>query len=276
MFPEIVKIGPIVISSYGVMLALSFFFGLLVVYRRARNAGIDPDFVLNLAFAVMITGVIGSRLFYCFYHWPDFSDNLLDMFNPFGSSEGFGIAGLNVYGGFVVAFLVAVLYCRIKKQSIPAIFDLFAPAIGLGIFLTRIGCFLNGCCFGKECHLPWAIHFPERSIPHSFLGDVPIHPAQLYSSLYGLLLFLLLSYVEKKKKFLGLTFSLFLMIEAFFRYVIENIRFYEEQMHVMLLGIDFTYNHVLAIILFIVGAALLLIFRKLNLQPSAGTDTAPL
>lgn len=268
MHPEIVNIGPIVVTSYGLALALSFFLGLILVQRRSRRAGINQDFVLNLAFFVMLSGVIGARLFYAFYHWSDFSDNLLDIFNPFGSSEGFGIAGLNVYGGFVCAVAVALIYCRIKRESIPAVFDLFAPALGLGIFITRIGCFLNGCCFGTVCDLPWAVRFPEGSIPYSYFGDVLVHPSQLYSSLYGLLLFVLLSYVEKKKRFLGLTFSIFLIVEAFFRYLIENIRHYEDQMETVLLGVTFTYNHIAAILLFILGWVLLFVFRKLNLQPT--------
>jgi phosphatidylglycerol:prolipoprotein diacylglycerol transferase len=267
MHPEIVNIGPIVVTSYGLALALSFFRGLILVQHRSRRAGINRDFVLNLAFFVMLSGVLGARLFYSFYHWSDFSNNLLDIFNPFGSSEGFGIAGLNVYGGMVTAIAVALIYCRIKRESIPAVFDLFAPALGLGIFITRIGCFLNGCCFGLECHLPWAVRFPEGSIPYSYLGDVLVHPTQLYSSLYGLLLFVLLSYVEKKKRFLGLTFSIFLIVEAFFRYLIENVRYYEDQMETVLLGVTFTYNHIVAILLFILGWVLLFVFRKLNLQP---------
>ena len=268
MFPEIVEIGPITIRSYGVMLGLSFFLGLLLVHRRSRRAAVSPDFVLNLAFLVMVTGVVGARLFYAFYHWSDFSSNLLDIFNPFGSSEGFGIAGLNLYGGFVSALAAALIYCRIKGESIPAVFDLFAPALGFGIFVTRIGCFLNGCCFGTVCDLPWAVRFPEGSIPYSYFGDVSIHPAQLYSSLYGLLIFVVLSYVEKKKRFLGLTFSLFLIIEAFFRYVIEYVRFYEDQMQTLLFGVTFTYNHIAAILLFILGWLLLLIARKANLKPA--------
>jgi len=192
---------------------------------------------------------------------------VLDIFNPFGSSEGFGIAGLNMQGGVILAIVSALVYTRIRKQSIPAVFDLFAPAIGLGVCLTRIGCFLNGCCFGTECHLPWAVHFPHGSIPYSYLGDVPVHPAQLYSSLYGLILFLVLSYVEKRKRYLGLTFSLFLMIEAFFRYLIEYVRFYESQMHLSLFGVDLTYNHVVAILMFLAGLVLLILARRKNIKP---------
>ena len=267
MYPELFKIGPVVIRSYGVMLAISFFVGMLIVHHRAKRSGVNPDFTINLAFLVMVAGVLGARLFYAFYHWDEFSHDLLGIINPLGSSEGFGIAGLNLYGGLICAILTAVIYCRIRKESIPAVFDLYAPAIGLGIFFTRIGCFLNGCCFGTECHQPWGVTFPEGSIPFSYLGSIPIHPSQIYSSLYGLLLFFLLSWLEKKKKYLGLTFSVFLIVEAFFRYIIEYVRFYEHQMETQIAGISFTYNHIVAILLFLLGWVLIFVFKRLRLKP---------
>ncbi len=261
MHPEIIKLGPIIIRSYGLMLALSFFVGVIIVRYRARKIGVDPEFVVNLSFIVILAGVIGARLFYAFYHWSDFSGNLLGIFNPFGSSEGFGIAGLNKQGGLLLAFLSAIGYCLVKKQPVAVIFDLFAPAVALGIFITRIGCFLNGCCFGTECDLPWAVRFPEGSIPYSYFGDVRIHPAQLYSSLSGLVLFFVLSYAEKKKTFVGLTFSLFLILEGVFRYLIESVRYYEYQMKGEFFGHVFTYNQIVAILMFLAGWGLMLFFR---------------
>ncbi|MBU1319793.1 MAG: prolipoprotein diacylglyceryl transferase [candidate division Zixibacteria bacterium] len=268
MFPEVITLGPVIIRSYGVMLALSFMLGVLLVRHRSRRSGVNPDFAVNLAFLVIISAVIGARMFYAFFHWSDFSGHLIDIFNPLGSSEGFGIAGLNLYGGLITALSAAVVFCYLKKESILVVFDLFAPAIALGIFLTRIGCFLNGCCFGTECHLPWGVNFPVGSIPYSYLGDVPLHPAQLYSSLYGLLLFVALSISEKRKPFVGLTFSLFLMTEAMFRFLIEYVRFYENQMLTTVFGIGFTYNHIMAMFLFLIGLMLLLVSRKRGVKPA--------
>jgi len=148
MFSEIFRIGPIALRSYGLMLALSFFAGLFYTRWRARREGLNENFVLNLGFLSILAGIIGARLFFVFFHWSDFSDQLLDAFNPFASSMQIGIAGLNLYGGVVTAIVVALTYCLAKGQRLWQIFDIFAPAIALGIFLTRIGCFLNGCCYG--------------------------------------------------------------------------------------------------------------------------------
>jgi len=261
MHPEILKIGPVVIRAYGVMLFISFVVGLLYVRHKARAKNINPDFVVNLSFLVIIAAIIGARLFYVLYHWSEFSGHLLDTINPFGSGGEIGIAGLNLYGGFICAVAAGILYIRAKKQPFWETLDLYAPAIALGTFFTRIGCFLNGCCFGKECHLPWAAHFPEGSIPHSVFGDLAIHPTQLYMSLYGLLLFLLLYYLNRRKHFAGMLFSVFLIVEAFFRFVIEFVRYYEEAMFARFIGLELTYNHLVAIILFIIGGALFFVLR---------------
>jgi phosphatidylglycerol:prolipoprotein diacylglycerol transferase len=249
------------------MLAVSFFVGMMIVSARSRKAGIPSEFAVNLALLVIISGVAGARVTYALYHWSEFAGSPFDIFNPFGSSEGFGIAGLNLQGGLVLSFASAIAYCRKKHQPILAVFDLFSPVVALGIFLTRIGCFLNGCCFGTECHLPWAVHFPQGSIPHSYLGDVPLHPTQLYSSLYGLMLFFLLTYLDNRKRFTGLTFSLFLIVEAFFRFLIEYVRFYEPEMWTELFGISFTWNHIVAIIMFLAGISMLLVFRRKAIKP---------
>lgn len=243
------------------MLALSFFIGLYYIRKRARREGIDQNIVLNLGFIVIVFAIIGARLSYVLFHWSEFADDFLNAFNPFASGTQIGIAGLNLYGGVIFAIVSAVVYCLVKKQRLWQIFDIFAPAIALGIFLTRIGCFLNGCCFGTPTDLPWCVHFPEGSIPYFHFGGQCLHPAQLYSSLYGLILFLFLHKREKAKRFYGSTFSYLLIIEAFFRYLIEYVRYYEPEMVTMIAGISFTYNHLIAIILFATGLVLRPILR---------------
>jgi phosphatidylglycerol---prolipoprotein diacylglyceryl transferase len=262
MHPEIINIGRLAIRAYGLMLFLSFILGLLYVRSKAKSKGINPDFTVNLAFIVIISAVLGSRLFYVFYHWSEFSSDLLSIINPFGGGGTIGIAGLNLYGGFICAVLAGVFYIRKKKEPFWETMDLFSPAIALGIFFTRIGCFLNGCCFGNQCDLPWGVHFPHDSIPYSVFGDIAIHPTQLYSSLYGLLLFGLLYFLDRKPHFKGMLFSIFLIVEAFFRFVIEFVRYYEDAMFASFLGMELTYNHIVAVILFIIGGALFFTLKK--------------
>ncbi len=262
MHPEIFHIGPFALRSFGLMLALSFFLGIVYIRMRALRESIDVNFVLNLAFVVIFTGIIGARVFYVIFHWSDFSDNLLSSFNPFGASGQFGIAGLNLYGGVVFAIAATLIYVRLKKQRLWQVMDIFAPALALGIFVSRIGCFLNGCCFGMPCDLPFCVSFPEGSIPYAQFGDAHLHPTQIYSSLYGLGLFFLLHRFDKGKKFYGATFSLMLIIEAVFRFAIEYVRYYEAEMETQIGGVTFTYNHLIAVALFAFGLVLFLILRR--------------
>ena len=177
MHPELFHIGPIPIRSYGVMLALSFLAGVAYIRWVTKRDGKSFDDFLNLAYVMVIGGLVGARLFYVVTHLAEFSDRWTAVFNPFHS--GFvGIAGMNVYGGVLLAIVGSYVYCRIRKLSVLEIFDYFAPTLGIGLFLTRIGCFLNGCCFGTPCHLPWAVEFPPGSIPYSVYGHEHLHPSQ--------------------------------------------------------------------------------------------------
>ena len=265
MFSEILRIGPLALRSYGLMLAVSFFVGLFYIRWRARREGVPDNVMMNLAFLLILSGIIGARLFFVFFHWSDFSGDLFNAFNPFGSGEQIGIAGLNLYGGILLAIATAMIYLRFKRQSLWQVLDIVAPAVGIGLFLTRIGCFLNGCCFGTPCDLPWAVEFPEGSIPFYQFGSQHLHPAQLYSSAYGVILFFLLHNADKRKKFYGFTVALLLMVEAVFRYLIEFVRYYEPAMEMQLFGATFTYNNLIAIGLFLLGVVLMLVLRKRTL-----------
>jgi len=273
MYPELFKIGPIAIRSYGVMLAVSFILGILYVYRQSRKDNRDFTDLLTLAYVMIIAGVLGARLFYVLFHLEEFSGHWLDTINPF-QSDRIGIAGLNLYGGVVLAVICSYVFLRIKKISVLATFDLFAPTIGLGLLFTRIGCFLNGCCFGTPCNLPWCVHFPPGSIPDYIFPGACIHPAQLYSSLYGLLLFVFLHWRLHRRHFDGEIVAWLFMIEAVFRYAIEYVRYYENAMHFHLLGMYPTWNQIISISLFVLGLGIYIIQRKRTMgKPHSVNET---
>jgi len=261
MYPELFDIGPVAIRSYGVMLAISFFLGIFYIYRTSKRMNLDFDLLLTTAYIMIIAALIGARLSYVLFHIGEFQGNWLDTINPF-HSDGFGIAGLNLYGGILLAIISAYIYMKVKGLSVPDIFDIFAPTIGLGLLFTRIGCFLNGCCFGTPTDLPWGMSFPEGSMPFHVFGNTPLHPAQLYSSLYGLILFLLLHYRLKNRRFPGQVIALLFMVEAVFRYAIEYVRYYEDAMHVSFLGMEPTYNNLIAIFLFTMGLIIYFVQSK--------------
>jgi phosphatidylglycerol---prolipoprotein diacylglyceryl transferase len=256
MHPEILHIGPMALRSYGFTLAISFFVGLWYVIKRSQRENVNVNFMINFAFVVIFSGLVGARLAFVLFHLSEFAADPISAVSPFGSGGQFGIMGMNLYGGVVLAIACGYLYVRKKKQALWQVFDIFAPTVALGIGITRIGCYLNGCCFGVPTDLPWCVHFPEGSIPYSQFGNMCLHPTQLYSSLYGFLLFGALHLLDKRKSFYGAMFALMLMVEAVFRFAIEYVRYYEPEMVLNAGGISFTYNHLIAIGLFLLGVAL--------------------
>lgn len=269
MHPELFKVGAFAIRSYGVMLAISFLLGVFYVYRISKRENRDFGVYLTLAYIMVFAGIIGARLSYVLFHLEEFSGHWTDSFNPF-HSDRIGIAGLNMYGGVILAVACSYIYLRVKKLSVLDTFDIFAPTIGLGLAITRVGCFLNGCCFGTPTNLPWGVEFPEHSIPWYIFGAQHIHPAQLYSSLYGLLLFIFLHWRLKNRQFFGQVVALMFMIEALFRYGIEYVRYYESEMHVNILGMHPTYNHLISIGLFLLGLGIYITQNRKGLKQSAG------
>lgn len=255
MCPELFHIGPLPIRAYGLALALSFFAGVWYVWRQTSKYNKSFDPYLTISYIMIAGGVIGARIFYVLAHPDEFAGNWLNSFNPLSGSQ-FGIAGLNVYGGVIVAVLGTLIYCRVKRMPILEVLDFFAPTLGLGLAITRIGCFLNGCCFGTPTDLFWGVKFPDGSIPYYVFGEVHLHPSQIYSSLYGLLLFLWLHFLMKRKKFDGQLLAVLFMAEAVFRYAIEYVRYYEKEMHISILGMNPTYNQLISIVLFCFGAGI--------------------
>jgi len=261
MFPELFHIGPFALRSFGLTLAASFFIALFFIRRRGIKEGLNPDKLVNLAFIVIASGIVGARIGYVLFHLEEFRGNWTATFNPFQSGT-FGIAGLNLYTGVLLAIVLGFYYMH--KVSLPfwKTADIFAPTIAFGIFLTRIGCFLNGCCYGTPTNLPWGVVFPTGSIPDSEFPGQHIHPTQLYSSAFGLALFGFSVFFNKRKKFDGATFSIFLMAESAFRFAIEFIRSYEPEMYLKLGSTNWTYNQLIAVLLFGFGVILWEVLRR--------------
>jgi phosphatidylglycerol:prolipoprotein diacylglycerol transferase len=152
------------VRGYGVMLLLAIVTGVGMAMHRARQGGLNPDIILSLAFWMVITGVIGARLFYVIEYWDEkfagrtARDTILAILNI---PEG----GLVVFGGLIGAAVGFVAFVRKQKLPLLAMADVVAPCMAIGLALGRIGCLLNGCCYGGPSDLPWAITFPKYSSP---------------------------------------------------------------------------------------------------------------
>jgi phosphatidylglycerol:prolipoprotein diacylglycerol transferase len=245
MRPVLIDLGGIEIPAYGVMLAISFLAALWYVKRKAPKFGISPVVVENLAFYIMLGVIIGGRLLYAAFHWSQYQN---DIFGILRIWEG----GMMFFGGFIGGFLLGALYMRKQHISILKISDLVAPSLGLGLFFTRIGCFLNGCCFGTPSTLPWAVRFPQNCVAGaSPIGDLALHPAQLYESVFGLALFFYLNNWISRNHRMGAIFAQFLMFYGGFRFGIDFVRYYENSS-------NFWINQIIAIGLVVAGAITLL------------------
>jgi len=150
------------IRGYGVMLLLGIVTGVGTAMYRAQQGGVRPDVVISLAVWMVVTGIIGARLFYVIEYWQQSfagrtpRDTLLEFLNV---PEG----GLVVYGGLIGAAVGFIAFNRKQRLPILAMADLVAPSMAIGLALGRIGCFLNGCCYGGETELPWHVTFPKLS-----------------------------------------------------------------------------------------------------------------
>ncbi len=256
MHPVLFEIGWFTIHSYGFMLALSFLVGIYVAKRRAAKFGIEPNQILDLSVYIILGAVIGSRLLYVAYHLDEYR-NILDMFALW---EG----GATLYGGLILTVLLSYFFAAKRHLKFLQIADVISPSIALGIMFTRTGCFLSGCCYGKPTSMPWGVHFPDgcaadyysRQMAESLsLSSVNLHPTQLYASLYGLIIFLLLLLFERHVNKRGGTFGAFLVLYGISRFALDFFRFYEENMRVF---IGLTLNQLLSVGLLVLGVVLLL------------------
>lgn len=267
MHPLLFKIGPFAVSSYGLMLSLAFFFGLWLAIKRAQRAGVTPNQMTDMSVWGIVVGIAGARLAYVVFHWNEFSSNPLSIINPFGP-EGFGIAGLIFYGGLIPALAVGFLYIWRHKLPFWKTTDAFAPSIALGIFLVRIGCFFYGCCFGTPSELPWTVVFPPNSPAGSFFPHTHIHPTQLYSSGYGLIILGLLFFLERFKKFDGFTFWLLIAFYAVARFSVDFFRYYENSMVLFRIGkVPVLFNQGICVLLFAFAVTMFLLLRKKAAYP---------
>lgn len=163
------------VPGYGVMLMIGFLLSIWWATRRAEKSNANPDVILNCGFIALIAGVVGCRLMYVIHYWDRFKNQgstvdiiwaILDV------TKG----GLEFYGGFVLTSIVVVIWLRyVEKVSIRWYLDIIAPSAALGLAIGRIGCFLNGCCYGGTCELPWAVEFPYGSPAqmHQWQGKLP-------------------------------------------------------------------------------------------------------
>ena len=217
MHPIAFYLGDHPITWYGIMLALGFYAGFWTAGRRCRRDGLSPEKLMDLGPWLIVGGILGARMLYVATYWQE-SFATEPIWEIFMIQHG----GLVYYGGLIGSILGCVLYTWLKKIPLWKISDALAPSIALGYVFGRIGCLLNGCCYGRACDLPWAIRFPADNPLHP--PTTPVHPTEIYDSLLNLGLYLALAWMYRRKKFDGQIFALYLMCYAVTRSFVEMFR----------------------------------------------------
>jgi len=197
------------------MVALGFVSGLWLASRRGVREGLRAEAVLDLGPWLIVGAIVGARVWFVGTFWREqFAGQ------PFWEAFKVWHGGLVYYGGLLGASLAGTLYARWKRQPLWKLADVLAPSIALGQAFGRIGCLLNGCCYGRPCQLPWAITFPEGNAAGA--PTVPVHPTEIYESV--LCLGLCLALTRLRKRFDGQVFGLYLIGYSLLRFLVEMFR----------------------------------------------------
>ena len=208
-------LGSFPVHWYGVMMALAFLAGLWTAGRRGRREGIASEKIVDIGPWLIVGGILGARTVYVATYWQESFAG-----QPIGEIFMVQHGGLVFYGGLIGAALAGILFAAVKKLPLWKLADILAPSIALGYVFGRIGCLLNGCCYGRACDLPWAIHFPpgHETYPHG------VHPTEIYDSLLNLGLFATLAWFYKRRKFDGQVFGVYVIAYSILRSFVEYFR----------------------------------------------------
>ena len=203
MHPILLKLGPLSVYSYGVMVAAGFSVVAFLVYRRAPKFGVDRDAMIDYLVLALASGVVGARILYVLLNFGYYRANPIEILNL---SKG----GLVWYGGFATTILASIWWTKRRGVDFWSVADLLAPYIALGQAFGRIGCYLNGCCYG--------IPAPDNFI----FGRT--HPTQIYSSILLFVIFVVLVRWQNVRRFKGEIFTGYCILYSCKRFFIEFLR----------------------------------------------------
>ena len=210
---ELFSIGPFTVHGYGLMIAIGILVAYVTAEYRAKKHGLDPDKIFYLVIWAVVGGFAGAKVLYFLTRLKDIMENpsvLLDL------ADGFV-----VYGGIIGGIYSAMAYCRIKKMPFLKYFDLVMPSVALAQGFGRIGCFLAGCCYGRETDSALGIVFHNSSYAPN---DVKLLPTQLISSGLDFLLCAVLILLDRKKKGDGQIAGAYLVLYSIGRFILEFYR----------------------------------------------------
>ncbi len=240
MDPVCFHIGSRPVYWYGVLVASGFLAAVINWNRLGRREKRPEGFGSELGFWIMLSGILGARVAYVLANLDVYLAEPLEIVRL---DKG----GLIFYGGFLGAVLAVVLLARSRKEPVLGLADFTVTGLPLGHAIGRVGCFINGCCYGSPSSLPWAV----------CLNDVPRHPVQLYEAAFNLFVYGLLLHTYRQGRAKGSTLAAYLLTYPVGRFLFEFIRGDDR---LRCLGLDAAQE--LSIVLFLLGAALWFALRR--------------
>jgi phosphatidylglycerol:prolipoprotein diacylglycerol transferase len=262
MHPILFHIGSFPVRSYGAMIVVGFLLGIWRVRRLCKRRmetepegsprRIDPDAALDIGVMTLFSGLLGARLLFVLLDWKSFSGRPLEIFKIW---EG----GMSLHGSLILGVAYLVYAARRWKYSLLVLGDLAAPTFAICYILGRVGCFLNGCCYGNACDLPWGVRFPDEHTRG--LLTPPSHPVQIYGSLFHVLFLWILTRVERRPRRDGQIFFLEVVLYGGYRGFVEFFRAGATSTY-LAPNLPFTETHVISVVMIIAGIAGLVWTRK--------------
>lgn len=247
--PIALTVGGTDIYWYGVIFALAFLFGFLVVIREAKRTGLDIDKAINMVFWTVIFGFIGARLTFALLNLGPYSSNPLAILNIW---QG----GLSLFGAIVGGGLFLIIYSLVKRENTWKILDLFAPAVLIGTAIGRWGNFFNQEYFGTSSSYLLKMYIHPLRRPWEMRSFAFFHPLFLYESLLCLLLFVVLVLLKRKKNIAtGNTFLYYILGYSVIRFFLDFISLEPR------IALNLTLAQIVSFV-FVVITALILIIKQ--------------
>ena len=223
MHPVLIKLpifGGFPIYTYGFVLMIAFVLSTWLALHLAKKREYSQDAVSDFAMSSIIAGIIGCRLGFVLQYPAHYLAHPLTILNL---REG----GMTIMGGIVMAVFWTKWLMRHRRASVLNAYDFFAAPLLLGMAVGRIGCLMHGCCFGEVCDLPWAVTYPEGTLPAGLVPG-PRHPSQIYEMLMDLILLGVLLWQLPRLKFAGQNCYTFFFGYGIIRFVDESTRYIDE------------------------------------------------
>lgn len=256
MRPVLFEPWGIKVHSYGVMLVISFLAAIWLSQRRASKFGLTKDDILDASFWGVVLGILGARALYIAQEWKTYSQDWHRIVK-------LQFDGLTSFGGLIGGFFGLALWSKIKGKPFIKILDVTSAGFLLAHPIGRIGCLLNGCCYGHACELPWGV--PVEGLPGRY------HPAQVYDGLLNLLALGILLLVERRGLKSGQSFALFLVLHGATRVIYELWRAGTSSTYMS--GLPITEAQLAAGAFMVIGIALFIVRAKA--QPQAEPAAEP-